>query len=380
MTKQTQEIALFIATIAISVLSLVYLVMVWAMPKFFQSQPLPTNVIEVPAADNDKANIETVATDLTVPWSVAFLPGGDLLVTERSGELSRIGNQQEVYQVAGVKHTGEGGLMGIALHPAFAQNNLLYLYFTTADSGQKNRVVRFRLDGNRLTDQKIIIDNIPSAIYHDGGRIAFGPDGMLYIATGDASQSDLAQDKNSLAGKILRLKDDGQIPADNPFGTAVYSYGHRNVQGLTWDDQGRLWSTEHGPSGAQTGNDEVNLIIAGHNYGWPLIKGKQTKSGLESPRFESGVGYAWAPASALYYDGSIFFGGLRGEAVFEAVLADDQVTSVKAHFLSRFGRIRDIVIGPDGYFYFTTSNTDGRGKINPGDDKIIKVHPSVLRQ
>jgi glucose/arabinose dehydrogenase len=335
--------------------------------------------------------IEIIADNLKIPWEIAFLPNGenegqqavsgaDLLVTERPGTLKRIGRKGRVYIIEGVKHVGEGGLLGMALHPRFSENHWIYLYFTTSsDTGFKNRVERYRLENDRLLDRRIIIDNIPGAAYHDGGRIAFGPDGYLYITTGDAGNSKLAQDVNSLAGKILRLKDDGSIPADNPFGNAVYSYGHRNSQGLAWDKQGHLWATEHGRSGILSGFDEINLIMKGKNYGWPIIQGDEKKEGMESPVIHSGPDETWAPAGMAFWNNSLFFGGLRGESLYEAKILNDGKVSLRAHFRKEFGRIRAVVLGPDGYLYITTSNTDGRGDAGANDDKIIRINPDIFR-
>jgi aldose sugar dehydrogenase len=229
-----------------------------------------------------------------------------------------------------------------------------------------------------LNDKVVLLDGVKGASNHDGGRIEFGPDGKLYITTGDAQEPNLAQDTNSLNGKILRINPDGTIPTDNPFNNAVYSYGHRNVQGLAWDDSGNLWATEHGPSGVQTGNDELNYIQKGKNYGWPEIKGQQSKSGMETPVIESGRNDTWAPAGAEYVNGSIFFAGLRGSALYEAKLSGTSVTDTKIHFRGEYGRLRAARLGPDGYLYLTTSNTDGRGSPKTGDDKLIRIHPRVF--
>ncbi len=324
--------------------------------------------------------MEEVATGLFVPWDVSFLPDGDMLVPERSGNLRRIGKNPAVFPIPSVLDTGEGGLMGVVLHPQFAQNNLIYVYYTTSENGQKNRVVRFRLVGSQLTDQTIIIDNIPSAIYHDGGRMAFGPDGMLYITTGDANSSSLAQDLGSLAGKTLRLTPDGQIPADNPFGTAVWSYGHRNSQGIAWDSFGRMWETEHGRSGASTGFDELNIIEKGKNYGWPVIQGSQTQAGMVTPVLNSGATETWAPAGITFTQGSLFFSGLLGSKLYQVRFnADGSFRDIRTHFAGQFGRLRAAVLGPDGSLYLSTSNRDGRGTVRSGDDKILRVYPGLLQ-
>lgn len=329
----------------------------------------------------EKKSITIIAENLQIPWAVAFLPGGDLLVTERPGRLRKIGGDGKVYDIEGVHHIGEGGLLGMALHPRFIENHWIYLYFTTAQDGEtKNRVERYTFENDRLFNKKIVIENIPGAIYHDGGRIAFGPDEYLYITTGDAGKSDLAQRTNSLAGKILRIQDDGSIPSDNPFSNAVWSYGHRNSQGLAWDDQGNLWATEHGRSGVLSGFDELNIIEKGKNYGWPVIQGDERRAGMELPVAQSGPNETWAPAGALFWDGSIFFTGLRGEAIYEAHIIGEKQVSLTIHFHKEFGRIRELTRGSDGDFYITTSNTDDRGTPKPEDDKIIRIDPKVFRK
>jgi glucose/arabinose dehydrogenase len=280
--------------------------------------------------------------------------------------------------IPAVAGAGEGGLMGIALHPDFANNNQVYLYYTTNDPS-RNKVARFLLTDTSLTLDKVIMDNIPSAIYHDGGQIAFGPDGMLYLTTGDANNPDAAQDKTSLAGKTLRITPEGGVPAGNPFGTVVWSYGHRNAQGLAWDDQGRLWQTEHGRSGAVTGFDELNLVEPGKNYGWPMIEGTETQSGMVTPVHSSSSTVTWAPSGIAYVDGQVFFAGLRGQALYSAdVNADGTITNFRQRFTADFGRLRGVVLGPDGFLYITTSNRDGRGTVGATDDRIIRVAPELL--
>lgn len=330
--------------------------------------------------DDSALAVTVIAEHLNIPWEMVFLPDGDLLVTERPGILKRVGQNQQVYEIKGVKHLGEGGLLGMALHPLFADNQWLYLYFTTA-TGESltNRVERYRLADDRLIERKIIIENIPGANYHDGGRLAFGPDGFLYISTGDATRENLAQDVNSLAGKILRVSDEGLIPGDNPFGNAVYSYGHRNVQGITWDSEGQLWATEHGRSGILSGFDELNKIVAGGNYGWPEIQGDEKKEGMIEPVLHSGPRETWAPAGLTFVDGSLFFVGLRGQTLYEVPLRSADGLRLKGHFKDEFGRLRAVVLGPDRALYLATSNTDGRGESEPNDDRIIRVPLELLK-
>lgn len=346
--------------------------------------PLPSSPIanDSPSSTRPETSKNTdpsmIVKNLEIPWDVAFLPGGDMLITERPGRLLLRKTDGAIKQIQGlpkVRASGESGLLGIALHPKFSENKWVYLYFTEGTLGNtKCHVERFRLDGETLTDRKTIIEGIPGAIYHDGGRIAFGPDGMLYITTGDAGNASAAQELTSLSGKILRVNDDGSIPTDNPFQTAVWSYGHRNPQGLAWDDRGRLWSTEHGRSGLQTGYDEVNIIERGGNYGWPTIQGDATREGMKAPTLHSGPSTTWAPASAAYKDGKIFFGGLKGERVYEADTRTNPPI-IKEYFVNTFGRVRTVTVGPDNSLYLTTSNKDGRGAPTSEDDRIIKVEP-----
>lgn len=340
---------------------------------------IPQEKSEVVTALNTKEPIEpeydTIVTDLEIPWEVVFLPGGEMLVTERPGKILKISADKKIIKEIGVKHKGEGGLLGMAIHPDFNKNNFVFVYFSYQDgSVMKNKVVRYTLKDDRLLDDKIILDGIPGSSNHDGGRIKFGPDGYLYITTGDAEHPDSAQDKNSLSGKILRVKEDGGIPADNPFGNAIYSYGHRNPQGIVWDKEGNLWATEHGPSGVLTGNDEVNLIKKGGNYGWPEIKGKVAKEGMITPKVESGREETWAPSGIAYLDGSLYFAGLRGSAVYKVVINGDKL-ELSEKYKNTFGRVRTVVVGPDGYLYIATNNKDGRGSPISEDDRIIKIKP-----
>ncbi len=321
-----------------------------------------------------------VAEGLTIPWEIAFLPDGDLVVTERPGTLLRItGEEKKTFTISGVAHRGESGLLGLALHPDFAENRWIYLYLTTADGGSlTNRVMRYTLTGTSLSDRFVVIENIPGAPYHDGGRMAFGPDGMLYITTGDAGNGTYAQNVESLAGKILRVKEDGSIPGDNPFGNAVFSYGHRNVQGITWDAAGQLWATEHGRSGVLSGYDEVNKILKGGNYGWPKIQGDESYEGMVTPEIHSGASETWAPSGLSYLQGHLIFAGLRGESLYAADISSGTARSVKAYLHGDYGRLRTVTVGPDGMFYVLTSNRDGRGDPETADDRIIRIDPRML--
>jgi aldose sugar dehydrogenase len=330
--------------------------------------------------DANDLETELVAQDLQIPWEIVWLPDNSMLVTQRPGTLLRIdqGSRTQT-QIDGVVHIGEGGLMGMALHPDYdpdGQDNWLYLYLTTQqDEEYTNRVERYRFDGqvNQLSEREVIIDNIPGDVNHNGGRIAFGPDGLLYITTGDAANLELSQDRDSLAGKILRLEPDGSIPADNPFDSPIYSYGHRNPQGLAWDNQGRLWSTEHGP----VGRDEVNLVEAGSNYGWPETIGSEEEEGMIRPVIHSGLDDTWAPSGMEIVNGTVLFTGLRGSALYSADIEDEGLENFRRFFYQEFGRLR-VVRQHQDWLYIATNNTDGRGSPQAGDDRIFRIRVDSL--
>lgn len=320
----------------------------------------------------DSADIpisETVITGLDTPWSIVFMPDKGMMITERKGTV-RI-NSEVIATIGAVREIGEGGLMGSALDPDFPNNHFVYLYYTYMGTGNDtmNRIVRMTLVDNRLTDEKIIVDSIPGAANHNGGRIKFGPDGYLYATTGDAQAPSRAQDKNSLAGKILKISTSGD--------TAIYSLGHRNPQGLAWDNEGILYATEHGRSGIQSGLDEFNRIESGRNYGWPDIEGNEKRNGMETPVANSGAFSTWAPSGLAYLDGAFYFGGLRGSALYRLIIDGDKI-EISEHFKGEFGRIRDVVIGPDNMIYISTSNLDGRGLPKENDDRIIRINPNKL--
>lgn len=362
--------------IAIVFLSLVLVVL---------SPLLRRNHSILPTNNKSISNIETIATELEVPWALAFLPDKSLLVTERPGRVRMITKDGKLLPEPLLtlpvvqKIQGEGGLLGIALHPDFRSNKYVYIYYTYENTGDNsfNRVARYSLENNKLINETIIVDDIPGALFHDGGRIKFGPDKLLYITTGDSQEPSLAQDTSSLAGKILRVTDEGTPAPGNPFETRVYSYGHRNPQGIAWDQKGKLWQTEHGRSNP-TGFDEVNLIQPGRDYGWPEIEGNETKKGMETPKRNSGPSITWAPGGATIVNNSLFFTGLAGQTLYEAVIQNDQVIELKEHFTGEFGRLRDVMTGPDGMLYVTTSNKDGRGAPKAGDDKILRINPEKL--
>jgi aldose sugar dehydrogenase len=331
--------------------------------------------------------VDTVVTGLEVPWSLAFLPNGDWLVTERPGRIRivREGKLLPAIAEVPVARQGEGGLLGAALHPEFAQNRLFYLYFTAEKAGREvNRIERWRLsdDGARAQRERTIIDDIPAARYHDGGRLRFGPDGKLYAGTGDASEPKLSQSKQSLAGKILRLEPDGSIPPDNPIaGSPIYLLGIRNTQGFDWLDDKTLVVTDHGPSGelGRRGNDEVSVVGAGANLGWPTIWGCETKEGLASPALS--FKEATPPGGAAIYrgsaipewKGSLLVGTLRSEHLQRIAFADNRSVTRQERYLTGYGRLREVVMGPDGHLYVTTSNCDGRGECPADQDRILRV-------
>jgi len=283
--------------------------------------------------------VESVVSGLAVPWSIVWSPDGRMIFTERAGRVRVVEGgklrPQPLLTVSDVESTGESGLMSVALHPRFTTNHWLYLSYAYKGDGQRVRVVRYREAAEALVDRTVIIENIPAAQFHAGCRIKFGPDEKLYITTGDATNRALAQQLGSLAGKTLRLNDDGTVPSDNPFigqsnaRAEIWSYGHRNAQGLDWQQGSNLmFQTEHGPSGfdGPGGGDEVNIVERGKNYGWPEIHHQQTRAGMESPLLEYTP--ACAPASGTFYRGTVFpqfrgnffFGCLRGERIIRVVL------------------------------------------------------------
>jgi len=328
--------------------------------------------------------VETVAENLDIPWSIVWDPDGTIFFTERNGNVRII--QDGIVSEKPILSLDvggfEGGLLGIALDPNYSENHYIYLFYTYNNFfSTENKVVRYVESNLTLSEDKVLIDKIPGGPNHDGGRIQFGPDGKLYITTGDAGNAGLAQDKNSVAGKILRINSDGSIPEDNPFsGSPIYSYGHRNPQGLDWDESGNLVATEHGPRQ----HDEINVIVPGANYGWPDIIGSETMEGLVTPIMNTGDD-TWAPSGAEFYDGNkipqwtgkFFVATLRGNHLhmIDFDLEKNKVLSHQKLFAGDFGRLRDVATGPDGYLYFLTSNRDGRGSPEINDDRILRIVP-----
>ena len=325
-----------------------------------------------------EVKVETVADNLKIPWELVFAPDGRIFFTERDGNLWVIENESmELVATFPASHTSEGGLLGLALDPEFEKNNFLYLYQTYFDFElHHNKVVRYTVSNNQLTDEQILIDKIPGAVWHDGGRIKFGPDEKIYITTGDSTNANLSQKIDSLAGKILRINADGTIPSDNPFESSpVFSYGHRNPQGIDWNENGILVSSEHGPSGEKGyAHDEINVIEPGKNYGWPVIVGDSNNLEYTNPILHSGD-VTWAPSGLLYYDsdkipewkGMFLVATLRGQhiMVMDLDLENNRVNSVEKIFQDEYGRLRDLVQSPDGDVFVLTSNGD--------NDKILRV-------
>lgn len=308
-----------------------------------------------------------VASNLDVPWGIAFLGDGSALIAERdSASVKRLasGALTDVGAVAGVAARGEGGLLGLA-----TAGQTVFAYITT---GGDNRVVRMGFDGTKLTGQTPVFTGIPAGSRHDGGRIAFGPDRKLYVATGETGDPGLAQDKSSLGGKILRINADGSIPDDNPDpASPIFSYGHRNIQGLAWDGAGRLWATEYGADKV----DELNLIKPGANYGWPVVEGSSDRPGLVNPAVEWPTGDA-SPSGLAFYGGSLWVACLRGERLYRIPVGGDGTLGEPATvFAGQYGRLRTVVPAPDGTLWFSTSNRDGRGDPRAGDDRVLRLQP-----
>lgn len=312
-----------------------------------------------------------LAQNLNVPWAIDFLPNDTMIFTERVGKIDILVNNTTVTTVGTLNVTEspgtETGLLGIAVDPNFNVNKYIYLYYTTTSG--VNRISRYILNNDSISNETVLLDNIPSAADHNGGRLKFGPDGKLYATTGDAENPNSAQDTNSLSGKILRLNPDGSVPSDNPFGNYVYSYGHRDPQGITWNPtNGIMYESEHG----NIMDDEINIITKGGNYGWPLLQGNESAQGYISP-IDVYLNFTLAPSGIAYYQNHLYVAGLRGEQLRMLNLSNDgkNITSESMLF-TNLGRLREVV-AHDGYLYISTSNRDGRGVPQPGDDKIIRV-------
>ncbi|TDC48812.1 PQQ-dependent sugar dehydrogenase [Jiangella ureilytica] len=336
--------------------------------------PAPSSPVALPGPVTPSA-VEEIVTGLAAPWSIAFVPGaeGQALVTQRDeGTIVLVdagGTVTPVGSVPGVDGSGEGGLLGLAFDPAAPGE--LYVYATM---GSQNVVQRTTYADGVLGSFSVVLDGIPAGTRHDGGRLAFGPDGMLYISTGEGGVPEDAQDLDNLGGKILRITPAGDVPPDNPFdGSPIWTYGHRNVEGLAFDDDGRLWASEFGDRSA----DEVNLISPGENYGWPFVEGIGGAPDYTDPVVEWRPTSEASPSGLAYVRDTLFVAALRGERLWQVPLAADGSGSVSAgepaEFVTDYGRLRDAVVAPDGTLWVLTNNTDGRGSARDGDDRILRL-------
>ncbi|WP_055551767.1 sorbosone dehydrogenase family protein [Streptomyces sp. NBRC 110028] len=323
------------------------------------------------SASSAPSTIKTVSSDWTVPWGLGWLPDGSALITERDSfklfKLTQSGTKTQVGTVPNVVTTsGEGGLMGLAVSPNWNTDHYVYLMHTASDG---NRIARMTYDGSSLSGYKALATGIKKNRYHNGGRLKFGPDGYLYASTGDAQTADLAQDKDSLNGKILRMTTDGKPAPGNPFGTLVYSLGHRNPQGLTWDPQGRLWEVELG----NNKYDELNLIEPGKNYGWPTCEGSCSTSGMTSPKRQWSVGDA-SPSGVTYADGALYMAALRGERLWRIPVDGTSAGTPQAYYTNSYGRLRTVETVPgENTLWLSTTNADKNGGEPDGADKVFQV-------
>lgn len=344
------------------------------------SSPTQQAAEETPPAQGTAKVLRTVATGLDTPWGLAPLPDGDLLVSSRDkGTITRVdaetGKKTELGEVPGVSPAGEGGLLGLALSPDYASDHMVYAYFTSASD---NRIVRMLYEerkpsGEQLGAPDTVFKGIPKGFIHNGGRIAFGPDKMLYAGTGESGNTGLAQDKKSLGGKILRLTPEGEPAPGNPFpDSPVYSYGHRNVQGLAWDAEQRLFASEFG----QDTWDELNAIKPGDNYGWPEAEGKSDDSRFHNPIAQWATDDA-SPSGIAYAEGSIWMAGLKGQRLWRIPLKGKEASADPQSFLKgEYGRLRTVVSAGGDKLWLVTSNTDGRGNPKDGDDRILELQVS----
>ncbi|MFJ4694573.1 PQQ-dependent sugar dehydrogenase [Streptomyces sp. NPDC088766] len=335
---------------------------------------------ETPPAKGTVEVVRTVTEGLDTPWGLAPLPEGGLLVASRDrGTITLVdtdgGGKTELGEVPGVSAAGEGGLLGIALSPDYASDHMVYAYFTSASD---NRVVRMLYDADRPAGDQLgapdtVFRGIPKGMIHNGGRIAFGPDRMLYVGTGESGQQGLSQDKDSLGGKILRLTPEGEPATGNPFpDSPVYSYGHRNVQGLAWDAKQRLFAAEFG----QNTWDELNAIVPGGNYGWPEAEGKAGDAKYRDPVAQWSTDDA-SPSGVAYAEGSMWLAGLRGQRLWRVPLKGTAASAAPQAFLEgEYGRLRTVVAAGGDKLWVTTSNTDGRGTPEKGDDRILELKVS----
>jgi glucose/arabinose dehydrogenase len=315
--------------------------------------------------------VGTVARDLAVPWGITFLPDGTALVGER--DTTRVlaipaggGPAREVGRITQARPQGEAGLLGLAASPSYDEDGLVYAYVSTADD---NRVVRMPYDGQGLGRAEPVLTGIPNGFIHDGGRLLFAEDGTLFVSTGETGQEELAQDRDSLAGKILRITPDGDPAPGNPVdGSPVWTMGHRNVQGLAFDDTGQLWASEFGASTW----DELNRIDRGRNYGWPRAEGRAGLDGLRDPFVQWRTSEA-SPSGLAFSDGSLWMASLRGQRLWQVPVSDRGTGEPRDWFVGGYGRLRTVVVAPDGNLWVTTSNRDGRGEPAAQDDRILEI-------
>ncbi|MEO7070035.1 MAG: PQQ-dependent sugar dehydrogenase [Nostocoides sp.] len=315
--------------------------------------------------------VGTIASGLEVPWGIAFLPDRSALVTERdSGKVLQIAGRsvREVGKVEQAQADNEAGLLGVAVSPSYAQDHLVFFYASTAED---NRVLRTTFVDGKLGELKPILTGIPLGTNHDGGRMIFGPDQMLYVSTGESGRPELAQDRGSLGGKILRITADGRPAPGNPVASSpIWTWGHRNVQGLAFDDSGNLWASEFG----QDRFDELNLIEKGHNYGWPTVEGKGDRAGLTNPQVTWSTDDA-SPSGLAFLDGRLWLGALKGERLWRVDVRGRTASAATGFLVGKYGRFRTVVAAPDGNLWVTTSNRDGRGDPAQSDDRILLVRP-----
>ncbi|GAA0605642.1 PQQ-dependent sugar dehydrogenase [Sporichthya brevicatena] len=348
-----------------------------ALPEAAAAPTAPVRTAAYSPALTPKVH-KVVAKNLNAPWGMAFISTTRALVAERnSGRIKRLdgkGHATSIGRVKGVVAAGEGGLLGLAVPKDFRTSRWVYAYYTSASD---NRIVRLKFAKGKLGKAHVVLKGIPKGFIHNGGRIVFGPDGMLYAGTGEAGNRPLSQNSKSLGGKILRMTPTGKVPADNPKkGSYVYSKGHRNVQGLAFDSAGRLFSAEFG----QNTWDELNLIKPGRNYGWPNVEGR-----AKDPRYVDPIAQ-WRPENAspsgiAIVKGTVFMAGLRGKRLWRIQIGDPRANGVpraqtKDFFVGKWGRLRTVTAAPDGSLWLSTSNTDGRGKPTSRDDRVIRLRLS----
>jgi glucose/arabinose dehydrogenase len=348
---------------------------VTAAPSAEESAPTTTKPSSPSPSRKDRPGpprvVDTVARNLSVPWGIDFLPDGTAIVTER--DTRRVlaiadGNVRQVGLIEAAAPQGEAGLLGVAVSPDFADDRTIFLYVSTAED---NRIVRTTYRNGRLGTPEVVLDGIPNGFIHDGGRLQFGPDGYLYASTGETGAPELAPDRDSLGGKILRITPDGKPAPGNPDPSSpIWSLGHRNVQGLAFDDDDNLWASEFGDSTF----DELNLIRKGGNYGWPTFEGRGDDPDLINPQVVWNTSEA-SPSGLAHLDGRLWLGALQGERLWRIDVENGRASDPTDFFVGRYGRLRTVVVAPDGNLWVSTSNRDGRATPGPDDDQIIVVDP-----